>query len=124
LWVALLALLGAACSGVEGSAVATGRTRAPHAGRVVLVALSVPEDAEELGVVQARGAGELEDLAQEFRAQAASLGGDLAKVDAIKSKAELTTQSYSYACGKATCTGVRTVEVVTTQILGRAFRRR
>jgi len=86
-------------------------------------ATDVPKGARELGLVEANGLGtaELPDIVEEFRQRVARLGGNYAKVDRIASKFEMQTQTYTYTCGKSTCTGTRQVEVRTTSVLGRAF---
>jgi len=119
----------AGCATVQGSAVAVdGTPETPSNGPVQLVMLGIPPGARAVGIIQARGHVAIDELAPEFVAQAASLGADIAKVDTISTKFEMVsqTESYSYACGKSTCSGSRTVEreVATTQMLGRAFRRR
>ena len=65
----------------------------------------------------------------EFARQAASVGGDVAKVDKIETgfETELQTSQQSYSCGTIdaprTCyrNVTREVEVATTKIVGRAF---
>lgn len=135
LLVLALSAPAAGCNRVTSSAVATGRPAAPWHGGVRLVALAPPDDvAQKVGVVQAVGhdVDDLPELAREFTAKAASIGGDIAVVDRIRTKFEMitTTESYQYSCGDSksyrTCTGMRTVtrEHATTTMLGRAFRTR
>ncbi len=121
--------LATGCSNVHGSAVATSAAPA-YSGAVRLSALDDPGGATQVGIVQASGTGKLEDLAEEFVAQVRKVGGNFGKVDAVRSRFEMVTQNqtYTYSCGSssapATCTGMRTVtsEVMTTQVLGRAFK--
>lgn len=117
------------CSTVSGSAIGTsGASLAPNSGPVQLLTLSTPPGAAEVGIIQARGRAHVDELAPEFVAQAARLGAEIAKVDAVTTKFEMVhmTESYSYKCGQSNCTGTRSVmrEVATTQMVGRAFRRR
>ena len=87
-----------------------------------IVTLEPPTGAIEVGVIQARGRAPIDQLAPEFVAQAARLGAEFAKVDAITTKFEWVR--YTYSCGSnnnSSCSGKR--EVATTQMVGRAFRR-
>jgi hypothetical protein len=123
----VLAASSVACARVTGSAVATGG-EAPLAATtpVQLSALREPEQGKEVGIVQSRGVGELEEQFAEFVKQVRKVGGNYGKVDSIKTKYEIVyqTQTYSYSCGTSTCYGTRTVPVTvgTMQVLGRAFR--
>jgi hypothetical protein len=129
-WVCLLVAL-SACKTVSGSAIATSSAGAPLAESIPvrLSGLAVPEGATEVGIVQAKGTGKLQDLVDEFSAQVRKVGGNYGKIDSMPTKFEMVTsvQSYTYSCGTAkapaTCSGTRTVttEVATTQLLGRAF---
>lgn len=138
-FLALLCVLFEACAPVvHGSAVPTGGALGgPRAnvdesfGGVRLSALAIPVDAEELGVVQARSSGgTIEELVPELVRQVETLGGNFGKIDDTSTTFELqtvaTTQSYN--CGTAAapqqCTTVvyNTIEVATTQVVGRAFR--
>ncbi len=106
------------------------RTGASHAAvattSVRLCMLSVPEGAEELGLVEAHSGPEstFESIAHEFKAQVAKAGGDVAKVDKIRTKFEMVSNTYTYQCGKSTCVGTNTIEVPTTTWLGHAYRTR
>jgi hypothetical protein len=93
--------------------------------------LSVPSGAAELGIVQAHTVGgSIEDAMPAFREQVADLGGDFGKVNDIKTTFEMrmVTSTESYNCGSAdkpsTCTRTvtRQVELVTTRLLGKAYR--
>lgn len=124
--LAFVALASNGCVMTRSSAVPSSAAvgLAPQSVDAVQVrALAVPEGARELGLVEANGLGaaELPDIVEEFRQRVARLGGNYAKVDRIASKFEMQTQTYTYSCGKSTCTGTRQVEVRTTSVLGRAF---
>ncbi len=104
----------------------TGPLRyAPNQGPLWVSAVRLPMGANEVGVVEASGTATIEELMREFTHRAAMLGGNFAKVDRIATRFEMVTQSqsYSYACGRTTCSGTRTVtvEVATTQVVGRAM---
>lgn len=107
----------------DAAKVQTGPVDAARVAGVKVRAMEVPEGATDLGVVEANGLGgsTIEDVVAEFRLRVASLGGNYAKVDSVKTKFETVTQTYSYTCGKSTCTGMRSVEVSTLSVLGRAF---
>jgi hypothetical protein len=110
---------------IPGAGAASGGPVDEAVAQAVRVrATDVPSGARELGLVEANGLGaaELEDVVAEFRRRVVGLGGDFGKVDSMKTKFELQTQTYQYQCGKSTCTGVRTVEVATHSVLGRAFK--
>lgn len=119
----------AGCATVHGSVVATGAAEEYH-GAVTLSALTEPRGAKQVGLAQASGTADLINLVNEFASQVRKVGGNYGKVDSVRSHFEVVTQvqTYTYQCGNsaapATCTGTRTVttEVMTTQILGRAFR--
>jgi hypothetical protein len=120
------------CTNVQSSGVQTGPGgHAPHQGAVALGATQVPAGAVEVGLVQAIGHDvPMDQIAPEFAARVASLGGNFGLVEQIATSYEMVTtmQSYTYSCGTTqqprTCTGTRpvTTEVSTTQMLGRAFR--
>lgn len=118
------------CRGVTGSSVSTGGARtARYLGKVKIVALTEPVGAAQLGVVEAHGSRPIDEVALELEKQVADLGGNVAKVDSVKTKFEMVTQteSYTYSCGSKgqTCTGTRTVqrEVSTVSMVGRAFKK-
>lgn len=126
----VLATASLACSTVRGSAVRTGGGgEGEYQGQVRITAFE-PRGAQQVGLIQARGQEPIDQLAEEFRSQAAKVGGNVAKVDDVTTKFEMVTrtETYSYSCGTSkapqTCTGTRTVttEVCTTQLVGRAFR--
>lgn len=131
----LLVVFGACEPYVEGHAVATHTAAdAPHvdATAVQLSALTVPEGAAELGIVQAHVIqGSIEDAIPEFRAQVARLGGDFGNITDVSTQFELKTQTSTetYNCGSSdkpsscTRTVTRQVEVATTRVLGKAYRR-
>ena len=123
--LAYLALAASGCVYTRSSAVpSTASGLAPQSvGAVQVRATAAPEGARELGFVEANGTGlaELPDIVEEFRQRVAGLGGNYAQVDRIATKFEMQTQTYTYTCGKSTCTGTRAVEVSTTSVLGRAF---
>lgn len=100
-----------------------------YQGKVRVVALAEPVDAVELGVVEAHGPRAIDEIAAELATQVADLGGNVAKVDSVRTKFEMITrtESYTYSCGSKgqTCTGSRTVqsEVATVSMVGRAFKK-
>lgn len=130
----LLVTLAACGPSVEGHSVATHTAiDAKHidASQVRLSAVSVPEGASELGIVQAHTVqGSIEDAVPEFRNQVAQLGGDFGKIDNVATKFETYTQTRteSYSCGTVnsprTCTRTvtETREAETTRIIGKAYR--
>lgn len=86
-----------------------------------------PCQGHQVGIVEAHGSpNEFEGIFERFKREVANLGGDLGKIDEIKTKFEMVTETYtySYSCGKSTCTGTstRTVEKPTTGVVGRAYR--
>jgi hypothetical protein len=129
-----LVLLAACGPYVEGHAVATHTpVDAKHidAGQVRISAVSVPEGATELGIVQAHTVqGSIEDAVPEFRKQVAELGGDFGKINNVSTKFEMQTRTRteSYNCGTSdkpqTCsrTVTENVELATTRIIGTAYR--
>jgi hypothetical protein len=131
-----LLLIGLAACGphVEGHAVATHTAAdAKHvdASQVRVSAVSVPEGASELGIVQAHTVqGSIEDALPEFREQVAQLGGDFGKVDDVGTTFEMQTRTRneSYNCGTSdkprNCSRRVTerVELATTRIIGKAYR--
>jgi hypothetical protein len=128
--LALLAvLLLTACGGIRSSVVATGATVAPYQGPVQVRATGAPST-PELGLVQVAGQRTVDDLMPEFKRRVAELGGSLGIVDQVKSRFEMImrTQMQTYSCGTQsaprTCTRTQHVwvEVMTVQLLGRAFR--
>lgn len=126
LLLASLALAASGCVYTRSSAVPSSAASGlvpQSVGAVQVRATAAPEGARELGFVEANGSGlaELPDIVEEFRQRVAGLGGNYAQVDRIATKFEMQTQTYTYTCGKSTCTGTRAVEVSTTSVLGRAF---
>lgn len=129
LWIACIFAV-AGCRTVQGSSVATGQVQAPvRDDAPVRLSVLIAPASDQVGIVQSRGVGKLEDLVEEFEAQVRKVGGNYGKIDSMRTKFEMVTtiQSYTYNCGSTkapvTCTGSRpvTTEVATTQILGRAF---
>ena len=130
----LLIGLGACGPHVEGHAVAThtaADVRHVDASAVRVSALRVPDGAAELGIVQAHTVGgSIEDAMPEFREQVATLGGDFGKVNDVSTSYEMTTRTRTetYNCGTSdkprSCTRTVTeqVELVTTRVLGKAYR--
>lgn len=131
----LLSVTLAACGPhVEGHSVATHTAidgKHIDERQVSLSAVSVPEGASELGIVQAHTVqGSIEDAVPEFRKQVAELGGDFGKIDdvATKFETETRTRTESYSCGTVnsprSCsrTVTETVELATTRIIGKAYR--
>ncbi len=122
--LALLSLAG--CAQVQTSAVPTSAASAPYRGAVEIRATTIPPGARQLGIVEAHGANTtIDKLVPEFVKRVAKMGGNYAKIDRIKTRYQWTTETrtYSYQCGKMTCTGTRSepVEFGTTSIQGRAF---
>lgn len=118
------------CTRIQSSSVATGPAANAYSGRVTVRATSIPDRAVQLGIVEAHGnVVEVDKVMPEFVNRVAKLGGNYGKVDDIRTKFELSTQSKteSYSCGTykspRTCTRsvTKTVEHATTTILGRAF---
>jgi hypothetical protein len=126
-YVVMLGFCTGACTTVHGSAVATTATpQAPYTGPVRFSALYVPPGSVQLGLVQASGTGELQELLDELRRQTATLGGNWTIVDRLSTKFELRSVPVTTTtpCGTSTCTTttMQTTEVGTTQVLGRALR--
>jgi hypothetical protein len=94
-----------------------------------VLALSIPAGAQEVGLIEATGTGELHELIDELRTQAAKAGGNVAKIDRIHTKFQIHsgTRNESYSCGTPqsprTCSRIvpYSYEVATTTIHGRAF---
>jgi len=130
----LLVTLAACGPHVEGHSVATHTAiDAKHidASQVRISAVSVPEGATELGIVQAHTVqGSIEDAIPEFCKQVAELGGDFGKINDVGTQFEMQTRTRTenYNCGSAdkpqTCsrTVTETVELATTRIFGMAYR--
>jgi hypothetical protein len=126
-YVLMLGFCAGGCTTVHGSAVATTTApQAPYAGPVRFSALYVPPGSVQLGLVQASGTGELQELLDELRRQTATLGGNWTIVDRLSTKFELRSVPVTTTtpCGTSTCTTttMQTTEVGTTQVLGRALR--
>ena len=115
--VGLVALaLGAGCSSVRGSAVATGPRQAAYSGPVsIYAANAVPPNAVDLGVVEVSGAqveSTVGTLLPVFVQKVAQIGGNIAKIDGVRARFELVTfthlETYYYPCGRrAQCAGQR-----------------
>jgi hypothetical protein len=94
-------LLACACTTVQSSAVST-LPAAPSAAPVAILLAREPQDADELGIVEAHGnrpAATLRDILAEFGTRVASLGGNLARVDSFGTRYEMISENYTYACG-------------------------
>jgi len=89
-----------ACVTVQSSAVATGPAAAPSTGPVSVLLSHDPQDAEELGIVEAHGSQpvKLESVLARFRESAASLGGDVARIDRFTTRYETVSELYTYDC--------------------------
>lgn len=126
-WLQLTLLL-TACSGVKSSVVSTAAPVAAYHGPVHVQATGAPSG-RELGVVQVVGRRTIEELMPEFKLRVGELGGNVGLVDSIKSRFEMQTvsQVQTYSCGTTTApmsctrTQIVNVEVMTVQLLGRAF---
>jgi len=84
----------------QSSAVATRPVSAPITGPVSVLLSQDPQDAREVGIVEAHGTQpvELESLLAEFRARVASLGGDVARIDSFATRYEIVSELYTYDC--------------------------
>lgn len=137
-FVLVSALVGATgslgCSTVRGSAIATGPSRPAYSGPVSIYAANdVPANAVDLGVVEvsaAQSESTISTLLPVFVQKVAQIGGNIAKVDAVRAHFELVTrthlETYYYPCGqRAQCAGQRLYttndEVVVVTMLGHAY---
>lgn len=129
--VAMSLLLSLGCSSVYGSAVATTAARlAPHRGPVGISATRDPPGGQELGVVEASGPTSIEEVLPEFIERAASLGGNVARIDHIETSFQWVsrpvTQTYNCGVGRfpmmCTRTYMQTEELAMLRVMGRAFR--
>jgi hypothetical protein len=117
-----------ACTGIRSSVVRTGGPVAAYTGPVRVQSLGTPSG-RQVGIVQVYGPRTVDELMPEFKQKVAEVGGTLGIVDKVASRFEMQTQlqTYTYSCGTSaaprSCTGQRpvTVEVMTVQLLGRAF---
>jgi hypothetical protein len=130
-----LALGGAGCSSVGGSAIRTGPVQLPaYAGPVSVYATGQPPPgAVDLGVVEVHAAqqeGTVETLIPQFVRKVAEIGGDAAVVDGVRARFELVgrthVETFYYTCGLgATCAGTRVYaandELMLVSVFGRAF---
>jgi hypothetical protein len=129
-FVVASALVGASsllgCSTVRGSAIATGPSRPAYSGPVSIYAANdVPANAVDLGVVEvsaAQSESTISTLLPVFVQKVAQIGGNIAKVDAVRTHLE----TYYYPCGqRAQCAGQRIYttndEVVVVTMLGHAY---
>ena len=109
LWLALTC----GCTTVGSSALPTRSAMAPATEPVAVRLNSDPANAEELGIVEAHGrrpAASLQQLLTEVTSRAASLGGDVVRIDAFATRYETVTEPYTYDCGTTeTHTESRTV---------------
>jgi hypothetical protein len=65
-------------------------------------ATTVPEGAEEIGILEAHGrrpVARLDELLNEFRARIVSMGGNFGRIDQFPTKYEMVTETYTYDCG-------------------------
>lgn len=135
-------VLGTGCTTVFSSAVSTAAAHPSSTSAVTLNATRDPENAEELGLVEAHGRrppATLDAIAREFSTRVAKLGADYGRIDSFDTRFENVTETYSYECGTTvttgstdgvptttyisqTCIGQTEVEVGTLTLTGRAFR--
>ncbi len=102
-WLPSLALC-ASCATVTSSADLTGPPAPPSTapGAVRVAFTRDPSGAEELGIVEAHGrrpGATLDALVEELRSRVATVGGDVARVDAFATTYENVTEAYTYDCG-------------------------
>jgi hypothetical protein len=96
-------LLSAACvhAAPRSSAVATVAPLSPSNRPVSVLFTHDPDDATEIGIVEADGKrplGTLDGLLAEIRSRSASLGGDVARIDRFATRYEMVTETYEYDC--------------------------
>lgn len=135
--LALVALLPAVlpgCSTIHSSSVRTANSPGAYTGAVTVRSLEEPVQGQPLGIVQTSavvgGRDEFPAVIAAFAAEAAAVGGDLAKIDRLSVTFEIVTvmvtQSYSCGTQNAPRTCTRTVprqqEVATLNVVGRSFR--
>ncbi len=105
----------------ESAPVAVPARADPAAAPPVKVLLTHDPGGEaEIGVVEAHGrrpVATLEDLVAELRRRTLELGGDRVRVDAMGSRFELVTETYTYDCGTTT-TDMQTRTVMGTDAQG------
>jgi hypothetical protein len=112
----MLLIFGTSCAAaqtVQSSAFSASRVLAPSSASVRVSATRDPVKAEELGVAEAHGripAATLEALIGEFRARVASMGGDYGRIDSVRTRHEMVTETYTYDCSTTeTVSETRTV---------------
>jgi hypothetical protein len=123
--LAVIAVLGSGCvaNRARSSGVATASVHAVVTGPVRVCHLfEAPAGSEDMGVIEAHGSFlPIDAIATEFAQRARLQGGNVARIERMKTKYEWVTQTYTYTCGKSTCTGSRQVEVETFSMQGHAF---
>lgn len=124
----LAVLFLSACSGTRSSAVARFPGAERYEGPVAVTGTIADGVGVEVGVVEVSSVEGLEAAVRAFADRTAEVGGDRAVVDRESTSFEMqaVSQSYTYSCGRSTCTGTRTVmqEVSILHLFGRAFRTR
>jgi hypothetical protein len=132
--IALVAALSlAGCRSIQQSAFRTAELAYPPYHGPVQVSRTQEPTGIPLAVVQAYGEGSpsIGTLMAELTHTAAQLGADFVKVDRVATRFDeaFEAETVSYECGTdkepMTCTQTNTnvMEVATTQVVGRAFRR-
>ncbi len=132
--LAVMALAGAGCSTVRGSAVATGPRQPGYSGPVAIyVANAVPAGAVDLGVVEVNASqaeSTVGTLLPVFVQKVAQIGGNIAKIDGIRARFELVTfthlETFYFPCGqRGQCAGQRMYtandEIVVVSMRGHAY---
>jgi len=130
-----LALAGAGCSSIGGSAIRTGPVQLPeYTGAVAIYSTGqAPPGAVDLGVVEVHASQQeatVDTLLPQFVHKVAQIGGNVAVVDGVRARFELVGRShvetFYYTCNMgATCAGTRVYavndEVMIVSVFGRAF---
>lgn len=132
--LASAALATTGCSTVRGTAVATGPRQPAYSGPVsIYSANAVPPAAVDLGLVEvsaAQAESTIDTLLPVFVQKVAQIGGNIAKIEAVRARFELVTrthlETYYYACGtRVQCAGQRMYttndEVVVVSMIGHAY---
>ncbi len=119
------------CSTVSGVSVRTaGPRHAPFTGEVTVSATRDPEGGTQVGVIEVDGGPTVGDVVPEFRARAAQLGANYARIDLLTTRLQWVQQpiTQSVPCGGfrfptyCTRTYYQPQEVLTLHAVGRAFR--
>lgn len=129
-YVHLVSALAVGCAPVVASSgVMTHAALAPSSSSstVTLSATLDPSGAEEIGIVEAHGpAATFAQVAAEFRARVAALGGNFGRIDSFATRHELRTETRTYECGSyetqmqlqsSTTTGPDGSPVVTSEMV-------